>query len=107
MAIDRKRLVRALAFGQSGAYGFVPPGTWNYAPQSWEWKEQSDASRIAAARQLYAQAGYSVKAPLRMRLLFNSNIVIKNTAILVAAMWEETLGIETELTGGVSSVLLI
>ena len=98
MAIDRKRLVRALAFGQSGAYGFVPPGTWNYDPQTWEWKDQGDDSRIAAARELYAQAGYSPKAPLRMRLLFNSNIVIKNTAILVAAMWKETLGIDTELT---------
>lgn len=98
MAIDRKRLVRALAFGQAGAYGFVPPGTWNYEPQTWEWKDQSDDTRLTAARELYAQAGYSPKAPLRMRLLFNSNVVIKNTAILVAAMWKETLGIETELT---------
>ena len=98
MAIDRKRLVRALAFGQSGAYGFVPPGTWNYDPQTWEWKDQSDDSRVVTARELYAQAGYSPKTPLRLRLLYNSNVVIKNTAILVAAMWKETLGIDTELT---------
>jgi oligopeptide transport system substrate-binding protein len=35
MAIDRKLLSRSLAFGQVGAYGFVPPGTSNYNPQSW------------------------------------------------------------------------
>ena len=97
MAIDRKRLVSALAFGQSGAYGFVPPGTWNYAPQSWEWKDLNDADRLAEARHLYARAGYSINSPLHMRLLFNSNVVIKNTAILIAAMWKETLGIDTDL----------
>lgn len=30
MAIDRTRLVQSLAFGQAPAFGFVPPGTWNY-----------------------------------------------------------------------------
>ena len=76
----------------------MPPGTWNYDPQTWEWKDQSDDSRVVTARELYAQAGYSPKTPLRLRLLYNSNVVIKNTAILVAAMWKETLGIDTELT---------
>jgi oligopeptide transport system substrate-binding protein len=98
MAIDRKRLVRALAFGQSGAYGFVPPGTWNYAPQSWEWKDLNDADRTAEARKFYTQSGYSIDSPLHLRLLFNSNVVIKNTAILIAAMWKEVLGVDTEMT---------
>src|SRR6267154_3058580 len=31
MAVDRRQLVETLGFGQVGAYGFVPPGTWNYA----------------------------------------------------------------------------
>jgi oligopeptide transport system substrate-binding protein len=35
--------------------------------------------------------------PLHLRLLFNSNPAIKHTAIVVASMWRETLGIETEL----------
>jgi oligopeptide transport system substrate-binding protein len=38
MAIDRRRLVAALALGQISAYGFVPPGTWNYDPLRWEWE---------------------------------------------------------------------
>jgi oligopeptide transport system substrate-binding protein len=98
MAIDRKRLVSSLAFGQPGAYGFVPPGTWNYQPQCWEWKDLDDTDRVAQAKELYAQAGYSVDHPLHLRLLINTNGVIKNTAILIASMWKDTLGIITELT---------
>jgi oligopeptide transport system substrate-binding protein len=97
MAIDRQRLVTALAFGQVGAYGFVPPGTWNYDPQYWPWRDLNDADRIAEARQLYIEAGYSSSTPLRLRLLFNTSPAIKQTAIIVASMWKEELGIETEL----------
>jgi oligopeptide transport system substrate-binding protein len=97
MAIDRTRLVQALAFGQAPAFGFVPPGTWNYGPQSWAWKNLDDDERVAEAKRLYAAAGYSPRAPLHLRLLFNSNPAIKHTAIVVASMWRETLGIETEL----------
>ena len=97
MAIDRRRLVAALALGQISAYGFVPPGTWNYDPQRWEWETLSDSDRIAEARRLYSEAGYST-APLRLRLLLNSNPSIKQTAVMIAAMWKEELGVETTLT---------
>jgi oligopeptide transport system substrate-binding protein len=95
MAIDRKRLVSSLGFGQGEAFGFVPPGIWNYSPQAWEWEKLSEADRVAEARRLYAEAGYSAARPLHLRLLFNSNPVIKNTAVVVAGMWKEVLGIET------------
>jgi oligopeptide transport system substrate-binding protein len=98
MAIDRRQLVETLGFGQVGAYGFVPPGTWNYDPQSWAWSGSSDADRIAEAKRLYAQAGFTPESPLHLRLLFNSNPVIRRTAILTAAMWKETLGVDTALT---------
>jgi oligopeptide transport system substrate-binding protein len=97
MAIDRTRLVESLAFGQTPAFGLVPPGTWNYGSQSWAWKDLGDAERVAEAKRLYAAAGYSSRAPLHLRLLFNSNPAIKHTAIVVASMWREVLGIETEL----------
>jgi oligopeptide transport system substrate-binding protein len=98
MAIDRKRIAAAQGFGQPPAYGFVPPGTWNYNPQNWQWADLVEADRIAEAKRLYSEAGYSPTKPIRIRLLFNANIAIKQTAILIAAMWKETLGIETELT---------
>jgi len=98
MAIDRKLLEsKLLPFGQRPAYGFVPFGTWNYDPQSWSWQNLPDSERIAEARQLYTQAGYSIQQPLHLRLLFNSNAAIKQLAIVIASMWKQNLGIETEL----------
>ena len=97
MAIDRTRLVESLSFGQTPAFGFVPPGTWNYESQSWPWRDLGDAERVAEAKRLYAAAGFSQRAPLRLHLLYNSNPAIKHTAIVVASMWRETLGIDTEL----------
>jgi oligopeptide transport system substrate-binding protein len=98
MAIDRRRLVASLALGQTPAFGLVPPGTWNYEPQQWNWESLSDSDRIAEAQRLYANAGIAGSTPLRLRLLFNSSPSIKQTAILVAAMWKEVLGVETVLS---------
>jgi oligopeptide transport system substrate-binding protein len=106
MAVNRQRLVNAFAFGQVAAYGLVPPGTWNYDPQSWPWKDLDDADRIAEARRLYAEAGYSIDTPLHLRVLFNTNPAIKQTAILIAAMWKESLGIDSELVDEESRVFL-
>jgi len=98
LAIDRKALeTTILPFGQRPAYGFVPPGTWNYDPQSWEWLKLPDQERLTEARRLYALAGYSQHAPLRLRVLINSNNSIKQVAIAVASMWKQTLGIDTEI----------
>jgi oligopeptide transport system substrate-binding protein len=98
MAIDRNRVTSALALGQVAAYGFVPPGTLNYEPQRLEWNDLDDVARIAAARRLYSEAGFSRSKPLHLRLLFNSSPSIKQTAIIVAAMWKEELGVETTLS---------
>lgn len=75
-----------------------PPGISNYSPQSCAWKNLSDDERVAEARRLYAEAGYSTRSPLRLRLLLNSNPCIQHTAIVVASMWREALEVETELT---------
>jgi oligopeptide transport system substrate-binding protein len=47
MAIDRKRIAAAQGFGQPPAYGFLPPGIWNYNPQNWQWAAFDDDDRIA------------------------------------------------------------
>jgi oligopeptide transport system substrate-binding protein len=106
MAIDRRRLVESLGFGQVPAYGFVPPGTANYTPQEWDWKLMSDSERMQRAKQLYSQAGFSTANPLRLRVLFNANEVIQRTAVLIAAMWKEVLGIEVDLTAEEYKVFL-
>ena len=98
MAIDRKRITATLGFGQREAFGFVPPGTWNYTYQSWDWKNSSDSQRTAQAKKFYREAGYSAASPLRLRVLYNSNPGIQNVAVAVASMWKEVLGVESELT---------
>jgi oligopeptide transport system substrate-binding protein len=98
MAIDRRVLENTiLTFGQSPAYGFVPPGTWNYDQQSWQWKSMPDAERVTEARRLYSAAGYSSNNPLHVRFLFNESPAIRKLAIAIASMWKDSLGIETEL----------
>jgi oligopeptide transport system substrate-binding protein len=97
MSIDRHRLVDVLGSALREAYGFVPPGTWNYASQEFAWKNLGDVERTAAAKRLYAEAGYSGQRPLHLRLLYNANTSIKRMAVIVAAMWKETLGIDVEL----------
>jgi ABC-type oligopeptide transport system substrate-binding subunit len=97
LAIDRGALEdKILPFGQKPAYGFVPPGTWNYDPQSWDWQNFPGPKRIAEARRLYTLAGYSVDKPLHLRVLFNSGNTIKQVAIAIASMWKQNLGVETE-----------
>ena len=98
MAINRQQIVDALGLGQAEAFGFVPPGTWNYEPQHWAWEKLPNADRIAEARKIYLEAGFSLGTPLRLRLLLNSNPSIKQTAIMVSAMWKEVLGVETTLS---------
>lgn len=98
MAVDRKALEQTiLIFGQSPAYGFVPPGTWNYKPQSWQWELTSDTERIARARELYKAAGYSTSRPLHLRVLLNATPAIRRLTSAIAAMWKESLGVEAEL----------
>ena len=98
MAIDRDQLVASFGFGQPPAYAFIPPGVLNYSQQSLAWKNLSAKDRLSVAQQLYRDAGYAAGTePLKIRLLYNSNIAIKRTAIMIAAMWKENLGVETEL----------
>jgi oligopeptide transport system substrate-binding protein len=86
-----------LVFGQTPAYAFVPPGTWNYEQQLWQWRSASDTDRVAQARALYAAAGYSPSKPLHLRCLVSDASAIKSIAIAIASMWKENLGVDTEL----------
>ena len=98
MSIDRVVLAKTvLIFGQTPAFGFVPPGTWNYDQQQWTWQSMSDSARIEESRRLYAAAGYSANKPLHLRILFNSNPEIKKLSVAMASMWKANLGIDTEL----------
>ena len=79
------------------AYGWVPPGVHNYTPQSFDYRDQPMAERIAEARKLYADAGYSAAKPLRFELRYNAGEVHERLAVAIASMWKEALGAEVQL----------
>lgn len=98
LAINREAITGSITrAGQIPAYALVPDDVWNYAPAQYAWKESPQQGRADRARALYSQAGYSIRRPLRLRLLYSENELVQKVCIAIAAMWKETLGVETEL----------
>jgi oligopeptide transport system substrate-binding protein len=98
MVIDREKLTRlVLRSGELPAYGWVPPGVADYTPQSPDYRSLPMAQRIAAARRLYAEAGYSAAKPLRFELRYNTGEIHAELAIAIASMWQQALGAQVTL----------
>ena len=99
LVIDRDKLTQlVLRAGELPAYGWVPPGVDNYTSQSFDYRGEPMATRIAEARRLYAQAGYSRARPLSFELRYNSGEVHTKLAVAIASMWKEALGVDVRLT---------
>jgi oligopeptide transport system substrate-binding protein len=99
LVIDREKLAQlVLRVGELPAYGWVPPGVFNYTPQSFDYRSVPLAQRVAEARRLYAEAGYSSARPLRFELRYNPGEMHDRLAVAVASMWKESLGAEARLT---------
>jgi oligopeptide transport system substrate-binding protein len=97
--IDREKLAAlVLKVGELPAYGWVPPGTNDYSPQSFDYKGEPMEKRIAEARRLYREAGYSERKPLSFELRYNAGEVHTKLALAVASMWKEALGAQVRLT---------
>jgi oligopeptide transport system substrate-binding protein len=98
MAIDRERLAESvLRVGEVPAWGWVPPGTFNYTAQSFEYARLTSDERVAAARKLLAEEGFTREKPLQFELRYNSGEVHNKVAVAVASMWKEALGVEARL----------
>lgn len=106
LVIDRRRLVEAVTrVGERPGHGWVPPGTFDYTPQSFDYADQPMKLRSAEARRLYAAAGYSAQRPLRFELRYNSGDVHNRIAVAVSQMWKEALGVEATLVADEFRVL--
>jgi oligopeptide transport system substrate-binding protein len=98
LAIDRDILVYKLGYGLSKpAYGWVPPGTADYTPQTPAWAGWTQARRLAEARRLYAEAGYSREEPAEVEIRYNTSQDNKRVAVVIAGMWKQWLGVESSL----------
>ncbi|MEZ5564189.1 MAG: peptide ABC transporter substrate-binding protein [Gammaproteobacteria bacterium] len=97
MALDRDVLVNKITgAGEIAAYGWVPPVT-GYRGQHPVWASWTQEERNAEARRQYALAGYSAEHPLKVQLLYNTEINHRRLAVAMAAMWRDVLGVHTEL----------
>lgn len=98
LAIDRRILAeRVLNAGEVVAYGLVPPGMAGYQPQELVEATADQATRQAEAQRLYRAAGYGPERPLELELRHNTSTSHRRTAVAVAAMWRQVLGVNTRL----------
>ena len=98
MAVDRDVIAEKVLHGVvMPAYGWVPPGVADYAPQQPAWSTWTRAQRHGEARRLYAAAGYSAEHPLQVEIRYNTQDDNKRIAVVIAAMWKQLLGAEVSL----------
>jgi oligopeptide transport system substrate-binding protein len=107
LAVDRETLVVSiLGTGEAAAWGWVPPGVANYSPQRLPWADWPAERRLAEARRLYAEAGYSAERPLEVELRYNTGDNHKRVALAVSWMWRQALGARTRLVNEEYKVFL-
>jgi oligopeptide transport system substrate-binding protein len=106
LAVDREVIVnKVLGTGELPAYGWLPPLS-GYTPQQPEWAVWPREKRLAEARRLYAEAGYSAAQPLEIEIRYNTHEDHKKIAIVIAAMWKQYLGVKATLVNEEFKVFL-
>ena len=98
LAIDRAILRETLLpFNQQLAYSLIPPGTFNYDQQSWDWKSAPQLKLREESQRLYRELGYSKDHPLKLRILINASPALKRITLAIASMWREALGVQCDI----------
>lgn len=98
LAIDRELITRkVLGSGEQPAESWVPPGVLGHATARAQWAGWTREQRLAEARRLYAEAGYSRSNPAEVEIRYNTHDDHKKVATAIAAMWKQWLGVETLL----------
>ena len=98
MAVDREIITEKITRGgEIPAYGWVPKVVSDYQGAEMEFADWPREKRLAEARRLYKEAGYSEDKPLHLEIRYNTSESHKKLASVVAYMWRTNLGIDTEL----------
>ncbi len=98
LAVDRDKLTRYITgFGETPAYGIVPPGIAGYDAAKLYWADWKQPRRDALAKALYRAAGYSDAHPLTLELRYNTSTPLRRLTLAVASMWRDTLGVRVRL----------
>ncbi|ANJ86807.1 peptide ABC transporter substrate-binding protein [Pandoraea oxalativorans] len=107
MVIDRDVLTTKLTqAGETPMYGLIPHGTKGARPFTPAWAGWPMAKRVATAKDLLRQAGYSDAKPLSLTLTYNTNALHKKVALFAASEWRTKLGISTALENVEFKVLM-
>ena len=86
LALDRDVITeKVMQQGQTPAYAFTPPATNDYKANHPEWEKWSKEQRIAEAKKLLNEAGYSDAKPLDVTLLYNTSENHKKVAVAATA----------------------
>ncbi|OEF93321.1 ABC transporter substrate-binding protein [Vibrio splendidus] len=97
-AMDRDIVTKAiLGQGQKPAYFLTPEITAGFDPVTPEYGQLSQKERIAEAKRLLEEAGYTKSNPLEFNLLYNTSENHKKLAVAIASMWKKELGINAKL----------
>jgi oligopeptide transport system substrate-binding protein len=98
LAVDRDKLTSYLTgFGETNAFGIVPPQVSGYTPPTIAAEHWTQAQREHEAQRLFSVAGYTRDDPPTIELRFNTSVLHRRLALAVAAMWRETLGVHVTL----------
>ena len=93
LALDRDVIAeKVMQQGQTPAYSFTPVATNNYKANHPEWEKWNKEQRIAEAKKLLNEAGYSDAKPLDVTLLYNTSENHKKVAVAASALWKQALG---------------
>ncbi|MGF1696043.1 ABC transporter substrate-binding protein [Vibrio lamellibrachiae] len=97
-AMDRDIVANAiLGQGQKPAYFLTPEITAGFDPVTPEYGQLSQKERVAEAKRLLEEAGYTKSNPLEFDLLYNTSENHKKIAVAIASMWKKELGINAKL----------
>jgi len=86
-----------LGKGEKPAWKLLPPGIQGTSDYIYSDSQLDRTSRLALAKKIYSQAGYSQVKPLKFELRYNTSPLHKKIAVALAAMWKQHLGVEVSL----------
>jgi len=96
MAINRDTLAGRLMYSAAiPAYGIAPREEEGYRGVDFDFANLPEPARLAEARRLLAEAGYSNTNPLVIELRAPADTWAKSVAVAIAAMWEK-IGVRAE-----------
>lgn len=107
MAIDRRLISKKIMMGVDPAFSLVPAGVRDYTPPRYRWAAWPRARRLAYARSLLSNAGYSDKHRLDLRLYFNSDETVRRVILAIAENWKQNLGVSVHLISDEFRVFLV